>query len=272
MPVAPKTVLCIHDLPGFGRAGLAVIVPILSALGLQAVALPTAVLSTHTGGLGAPARLSSPGYGPAALAHYRRLGVRFDCIYSGYLSEPGQALLVEQAMEYWPGALKVVDPVMGDHGRLYSGLPGEMVPAMYALCSRADLILPNATEAALLLGDPLPGSAAPEYAAGAAERLTRLCPQVLLTGVTAGRSVLCVGAQRGQDGYTVRTPLLRPFHGTGDIFGAAMVGRLLQGNAPQAAAQAAAVFVGDCLRATPEGADERLGVWLESVLPRPPVT
>ena len=203
-----------------------------------------------------------------ALAHYRRLGVRFDCIYSGYLSEPGQALLVEQAMEYWPGALKVVDPVMGDHGRLYSGLPGEMVPAMYALCSRADLILPNATEAALLLGDPLPGSAAPEYAAGAAERLTRLCPQVLLTGVTAGRSVLCVGAQRGQDGYTVRTPLLRPFHGTGDIFGAAMVGRLLQGNAPQAAAQAAAVFVGDCLRATPEGADERLGVWLESVLPR----
>ena len=268
MPVAPKTVLCIHDLPGFGRAGLAVIVPILSALGLQAVALPTAVLSTHTGGLGAPARLSSPGYGPAALAHYRRLGVRFDCIYSGYLSEPGQALLVEQAMEYWPGALKVVDPVMGDHGRLYSGLPGEMVPAMYALCSRADLILPNATEAALLLGDPLPGSAAPEYAAGAAERLTRLCPQVLLTGVTAGRSVLCVGAQRGQDGYTVRTPLLRPFHGTGDIFGAAMVGRLLQGNAPQAAAQAAAVLVGDCLRATPEGADERLGVWLESVLPR----
>ena len=91
---------------------------------------------------------------------------------------------------------------------------------------------------------------------------------MLLTGVTAGRSVLCVGAQRGQDGYTVRTPLLRPFHGTGDIFGAAMVGRLLQGNAPQAAAQAAAVFVGDCLRATPEGADERLGVWLESVLPR----
>ena len=80
MPVAPKTVLCIHDLPGFGRAGLAVIVPILSALGLQAVALPTAVLSTHTGGLGAPARLSSPGYGPAALAHYRRLGVGVDCL------------------------------------------------------------------------------------------------------------------------------------------------------------------------------------------------
>ena len=83
MSNAPKTVLCIHDLPGFGRAGLSVIVPVLSALGAQAVAVPTAVLSTHTGGLGTPAKLSNPGYGPAALAHYQRLGLRFDCIYSG---------------------------------------------------------------------------------------------------------------------------------------------------------------------------------------------
>lgn len=269
MSAAPKTVLCIHDLPGFGRAGLSVIVPILSALGVQAVAVPTSVLSTHTGGLGAPARLSSPGYGPAALAHYRRLGVRFDCIYSGYLSEPEQALLVEQAMEYWPDALTVVDPVMGDNGRMYSGLAQEMIPALFNLCSKADIILPNATEAALLLGDalPAPGSVTPEAAAESATRLTRICPQVLLTGVAAGHSVLCAGADKNGATYTVRTPMVpRMFHGTGDIFGAVLVGRLLQGNVPEAAAQAAAVFVGDCLRATPEGADERLGVWLESVL------
>lgn len=271
MSAAPKTVLCIHDLPGFGRAGLSVIVPILSALGVQAVAVPTSVLSTHTGGLGAPARLSSPGYGPAALAHYRRLGVKFDCIYSGYLSEPEQALLVEQAMEYWPDALAVVDPVMGDNGRMYSGLAQEMIPALFNLCSKADMILPNATEAALLLGDalPAPGSATPESAAAAAARLTRICPQVLLTGVAAGHSIVCTGADKNGASYTVRTPLVpRMFHGTGDIFGAVLVGRLLQGNVPEAAAQAAAVFVGDCLRATPEGADERLGVWLESVLGR----
>lgn len=271
MSVAPKTVLCIHDLPGFGRAGLSVIVPILSAIGVQAVAVPTAVLSTHTGGLGAPARLSSPGYGPAALAHYRRLGIKFDCIYSGYLSEPEQALLVEQAMEYWPDALAVVDPVMGDNGRMYSGLAQEMISALYTLCSKADLILPNATEAALLLGEalPAPGTVTPEAAAAAAARLTRVCPQVLLTGVTAGHSILCAGADRSGAAYTVRTPLIpRLFHGTGDIFGSVLVGRLLQGNVPEAAAQAAAVFVGDCLRATPDSADERLGVWLESALGR----
>ena len=94
MTNAPKTVLAIHDLPGFGRAALSVIVPVLSALGVQAVALPTAVLSTHTGGLGAPARLADPAYGPAALAHYHRLGVKFDCIYSGYLADAAQAKLV----------------------------------------------------------------------------------------------------------------------------------------------------------------------------------
>ena len=92
---------------------------------------------------------------------------------------------------------------------------------------------------------------------------------MLLTGITAGHSIVCVGADKNGASYTVRTPLIpRLFHGTGDIFGAVLVGRLLQGNVPEAAAQAAAVFVGDCLRATPEGADERLGVWLESVLGR----
>ena len=109
MTNAPKTVLAIHDLPGFGRAALSVIVPVLSTLGVQTVALPTAVLSTHTGGLGAPAKLADPAYGPAALAHYHRLGGKFDCIYSGYLADAAQAKLVQQAFALWPRAFKVVD-------------------------------------------------------------------------------------------------------------------------------------------------------------------
>ena len=272
MSNAPKTVLAIHDLPGFGRAALSVIVPVLSCLGVQAVALPTAVLSTHTGGLGTPAKLSNPGYGPAALAHYQRLGLRFDCIYAGYLADPNQAKLVEQAFELWPQAYKVVDPVLGDAGRLYRGVGAEMVPAMYDLCRKADLILPNATEAALLLGDPLPGVGSAEQAAAQAARLTRIAPQVVVTGVTGladGRCIGCVGAARGGQGYLVKTPLIpRLYHGTGDIFGAVLVGRILQGNVPQAAVQAAAAFVAECIRQTPEGADERLGVWLEAALPK----
>ena len=272
MSNAPKTVLAIHDLPGFGRAALSVIVPVLSCLGVQAVALPTAVLSTHTGGLGTPAKLSNPGYGPAALAHYQRLGLRFDCIYSGYLADPTQAKLVEQAFELWPRALKVVDPVLGDGGRLYKGLGADMVPAMYNLCRKANLIVPHVTEAALLLGDPLPGVGSSEQAAEQAARLTRIAPQVVVTGVTGlsdGRCIGCVGAARGGQGYSVKTPLIpRMYHGTGDIFGAVLVGRILQGNVPQAAVQAAAAFVSECIRQTPEGTDERLGVWLEAALPK----
>ena len=272
MTNAPKTVLAIHDLPGFGRAALSVIAPVLSTLGVQTVALPTAVLSTHTGGLGTPAKLSNPGYGPAALAHYQRLGLRFDCIYSGYLADPTQAKLVEQAFELWPRALKVVDPVLGDGGRLYKGLGADMVPAMYNLCSKANLIVPNVTEAALLLGDPLPGVGSSEQAAEQAARLTRIAPQVVVTGVTGlsdGRCIGCVGAARGGQGYSVKTPLIpRMYHGTGDIFGAVLVGRILQGNVPQAAVQAAAAFVSECIRQTPEGTDERLGVWLEAALPK----
>ena len=272
MSNAPKTVLAIHDLPGFGRAALSVIVPVLSCLGVQAVALPTAVLSTHTGGLGTPAKLSNPGYGPAALAHYQRLGLRFDCIYSGYLADPTQAKLVEQAFELWPRALKVGDPVLGGGGRLYKGLGADMVPAMYNLCSKANLIVPNVTEAALLLGDPLPGVGSSEQAAEQAARLTRIAPQVVVTGVTGlsdGRCIGCVGAARGGQGYSVKTPLIpRMYHGTGDIFGAVLVGRILQGNVPQAAVQAAAAFVSECIRQTPEGTDERLGVWLEAALPK----
>ena len=175
-------------------------------------------------------------------------------------------------MDVWPDALTVVDPVMGDHGRMYRGLAPEMVPAMYTLCSRASLILPNTTEAALLLGDPMPGvtgEAELHTAQTQAQRLTRICPRVLITGVAAGRGIACVGADRATGESLVRTPMVpKSFHGTGDIFGAVLVGRLLQGNVLPAAAQAAAGFAADCLKATPDEADERLGVWLESVLPQ----
>ena len=270
MQASPKTVLCIHSLPCFGRSGLAVIVPVLSAMGVQAVALPTAVLSTHTGGMGAPVRMADASYGPAALEHYRQLGVQFDAVYSGYLADAAQVRLAQTAFALWPAAVKVVDPVLGDGGHMYRGLLPDLVPALYDLCTRADLIIPNATEAALLLGMPVPpgGQLTPDQAATQAERLCKLCPRALLTGIVDGRSMLCAGAARGGGSYRVKTPLQpRMFHGTGDIFGAALVGRLLQGNVPAAAAQAAAAFVGECIRQTPDGADERLGVWLEAALP-----
>ena len=136
----PKKVLCIHDLSGVGRCSLAVILPVLSVMGIQPVALPTVVLSTHTGGFGTPARLDGCAYGEAALEHYRELGLSFDCIYTGYLGGEEQAALAEKAFDLWPSAYKVVDPVMGDNGKAYSTVTPAFIDRMRQLCRRADLI------------------------------------------------------------------------------------------------------------------------------------
>ena len=150
-PVEPKKILCIHDLSGVGRCSLAVILPVLSVMGFQPVALPTVVLSTHTGGLGTPARMDGSAYGMAALEHYQALELQFDCIYTGYLGGEAQVALAEKAFALWPAAYKVVDPVMGDNGKAYSTVTPALIERIRNLCRAADLILPNYTEAQLLL-------------------------------------------------------------------------------------------------------------------------
>ena len=229
----PKKVLCIHDLSGVGRCSLAVILPVLSVMGVQPVALPTVVLSTHTGGLGTPARLDGCGYGLAALDHYRELGLSFDCIYTGYLGGEAQVALAEKAFDLWPGAHKVVDPVMGDNGKAYASVTPELIARMRALCRRADLILPNATEA----------------------------------GVPLGKYIGCAGA--GRERFVIKKLHIdRSFPGTGDLYGAVLIGSLIQGNALSAAADNAAEFVSLAIQKTPAGQDTRFGVWFEPLLPR----
>ena len=240
-PVEPKKILCIHDLSGVGRCSLAVILPVLSVMGLQPVALPTVVLSTHTGGLGTPARLDGCAYGEAALEHYHALGLDFDCIYTGYLGGEAQVTLAEKAFALWPSAHKVVDPVMGDNGKAYATVTPELISRIRQLCRSANLILPNYTEAQLLLQrtpvDDPPDDAA---AQALADELTALAPSAVVTGLP----------------------------GTGDLYGAVLIGSLIQGNALSAAADNAAEFVSLAIQNTPVGQDTRFGVWFEPLLPR----
>lgn len=263
---APKTVLCIHDLSSVGRAGLSVIIPTLSAMGVQPIALPTAVLSSHTGGLGDPVVLGGGGYGRAALDHFANLGIRFDVIYSGYLGNANQVELVEKAISLWPHALKVVDPVLGDGGRLYSGIYPSLVEAVRGLCRKADIILPNLTEAGFLLGEDVGTPETRAEASILACKLKELAPNVVITGLPMGKMVGCAGA--GQEDFIIQKPLLpRSYPGTGDIFASALIGGLCRGNVLSAATDHAAAFVGRCIEVTPPEADRRYGVHLESALP-----
>lgn len=267
-PVEPKKVLCIHDLSGVGRCSLAVILPVLSVMGAQPVALPTVVLSTHTGGFGTPARLDGSAYGQEALEHYHTLGVEFDCIYTGYLGGEAQVDLAEKAFAFWPNAKKVVDPVMGDNGKAYSTVTPALIGRIRSLCRAADLILPNYTEAQILLErEPSTDPLTDEAAQALADDLTAIAPGAVVTGLPLGKYIGCAGS--GSDRFLVKKlHISRSFPGTGDIYGAVLIGSLLQGNALSAAADNAAEFAALAIQNTPPEQDTRFGVWFEPLLPR----
>ncbi len=266
--VPPKKVLCIHDLSGMGRCSLSVIMPVLAVMGNQPIALPTVLLSTHTGGLGSPARLDGNEYGLAALEHYHTLDVSFDCIYSGYLGGEAQVDLVERAFALWPVAYKAVDPAMVVDGQPYNTVTPALVARIRALCSKADLILPNITEACLLLDRPCSTADIDESEAEAlAKALGELSPCAVVTGMPMGKYVGCAGS--GAEPFVIKKLYIdRSFPGTGDLFGAIVTGSLMRGNALSAAADAAAEFVATAIRETPRSADTRYGVWFEPLLAR----
>ena len=228
----------------------------------------TVVLSTHTGGLGTPARMDGSAYGMAALEHYQTLGLQFDCIYTGYLGGEAQVALAEKAFALWPAAYKVVDPVMGDNGKAYSTVTPALVERIRSLCRAADLILPNYTEAQLLLKQqPVTDELDDTAAQALANALQPLVSNAVVTGLPLGKYIGCAGT--GADRFVIKKlHISRSFPGTGDLYGAVLIGSLLQGNALSAAADNAAEFVSLAIQGTPYTQDTRFGVWFEPLLPR----
>ena len=207
-------------------------------------------------------------YGAAALEHYHALGLQFDCIYTGYLGGEAQVALAEQAFALWPQAHKVVDPVMGDNGKAYSTVTPALIDRIRSLCSAADLILPNYTEAQLLLQrEPQTAELDDTAAQALADELTTLSPNAVVTGLPLGKYIGCAGG--GRDRFVIKKlHIRRSFPGTGDLYGAVLIGSLLQGNVLSAAADNAAEFVSLAIQHTPADQDTRFGVWFEPLLPR----
>ncbi|MFR6278640.1 MAG: pyridoxal kinase, partial [Acutalibacter sp.] len=148
--------LAIHDISGVGKCSLTVALPVLSCCGVETSVLPTAVLSTHTGGFtGFTYRDLTDDLLPMA-EHWKQVGCRFQSLYSGFLGSAGQIGLVEQIFDWFreENTLVMVDPVMGDGGKLYKTYTPEMASGMARLCGRADIVVPNMTEACHLLGRP----------------------------------------------------------------------------------------------------------------------
>jgi len=246
------SVLSVQDLSCMGKCSLTVALPILSAMGISTSVLPTAVLSTHTGFPAPVVQPMTENLLPFA-DHMAYAGGSFDSISTGYLSDPQQAEVVCNVLDKFD-CRKVIDPVMGDHGKLYSRITPEHVQAMKHLCRRGDYLLPNLTEAAFLTGMPYREACDGAYLIEMAEALCGFGAKgVIITGIswdegyTGWAGMLCgrLFSYRAR-----RIP--RNQHGTGDMFAAVTTGALTLGKPLHVAGTLGAKFVEQVIRATPE--------------------
>ena len=250
-----KRVLLINDLSCFGKCSLMVSLPVFAACGLEAVPLPTALLSTHTGGFPLPYILPLGAQMDAIVDHWQSIGLRFDAIYSGYLCGEAQIETVERIFDQFSDkeTLRVVDPVMGDGGKLYHGFDLSFADRMRRLCSRAHVITPNATEAALLTGRDPAAMTDPAIQQAVLQELSALGPRaVALTG--AVREDGTVG-YLFSDGERVFDDIRhrhydRPLHGCGDVFASALCCALLHEQPTEQAVRIAADFTLHCIEQT----------------------
>lgn len=272
MEKRPARVAAIHDLSGFGRCSISVILPVLSAMGVQVCPIPTAVLSSHTGGLGDPVIRDLTDYIEPALRHYQSLGVEFEAVYTGFLGSGEQVDCCLEFFKAYPKALKIVDPVMGDNGRPYRTCTPELRRRMSELAAAADIITPNITEAAMLLEESYP--AAPLTRSEAKSMLLRLShmgpKRVVITGAELAQGGLASLGYDGENGSFWYVPCeYIPVHypGCGDIYASVLLGAELSGASLPIAMARAAAFTELCVKTTYSyGSDPRYGVMLESVL------
>ena len=268
-----KKVLALHDLSGFGRSSLVPIIAVLSAGGHQCVPLPTAVFSTHTA---IPDWVTTDltGAMQGTIDQYDRLGLRFESVYAGFLGSADQIDRVCEAAERLktPDGITLIDPVMGDNGKVYDTYTPEMCTRMRELCEIADIITPNTTEAAILLDwDPASKPRDPAEAWQWLRALrSRYGAQVVLTGLDFARGRVGTGCLSGEGGtISMHRRISRYYPGTGDLFASVMLAALLNGDKLADACEFAGEFVKDCIAYTAaQQTDPMHGVQFEKLLPR----
>ena len=250
-----KRIVTVQDISCVGKCSLTVALPIISAMGVEAAVVPTAVLSTHTAFKGFTFCDLTDEIAPIC-NHWEQEGITFDAIYTGYLGSFRQLELVSDLFRRFGTETNhiVVDPVMADNGKLYAGFTEEFAAKMAELCGEADLILPNLTEAAFLLGIPYNPTPTEEELHGLLRRLTDLGPRrAALTGVSLceGRlGVMSYDKVTGEYFYYDNEHLPVSFHGTGDIFASTVVGALALGKTANESLALAVDYTVECMRAT----------------------
>ena len=268
--MAYKRLLTIQDISCVGQCSLTVALPILSACGHETAILPSAVLSTHTAGFtGFTCRDLSADM-PAINAHWNKEGLRFEAVYTGYLGSTEQIDYVKAIMNstLTSEGLRIVDPAMADHGKLYPAFDMEYVAAMKSLCATADYLLPNVTEACFLTGVEYRETYDEAYIQELMTALHKLgAKNVILTGVGFHPTQTGVMiSESGVQSYYCHRRLSENCHGTGDVYASAFVGALLKGLDAYTSAKIAADYTLLCMENTRGDKDHTYGVKFEPML------
>ena len=267
-------VVTLQDISCFGKCSITVALPVISAMGISCSVIPTAVLSTHTGGFKGFTFRDLTDDIPAVAEHWGREGLSFNGIYTGYLGSEKQIGVIEDFIDqFGEDAFIFVDPAMADDGKLYTGFDMSFVSAMARLCGKADIVVPNMTEASMMLGLEYKerGTYDEVYVLDILKKLCALgAKRAVLTGVSYdGKNQGCVSydSETGEVKSYFRPHLPRQSHGTGDVFASSFFGALMLGHDIYRAMQIAVDFTVDSIAATVGDESHWFGVKFEKCIP-----
>ena len=265
-----KRIVTIQDISCVGQCSITVALPVISACGIETSVVPSAVLSTHTGGFSGFTFRDLTEDLPKIREHWLKENLKFDAIYTGYL---GSAKQIEYVIDFFDTVgnetcVNIVDPAMADNGKLYSGFDESIVDAMRKLIPKADYLLPNITEACLLTGMEYRKDVDSEYVKQLVKRLYEMgTKNVILTGG-------CF--EQGKTGFILydgnefcdyaHEKMSRSSHGTGDVYASAFTGALMNGKCAYDAARIAADFVVECIKCSMTDPGHTYGARFEPVL------
>jgi len=270
--MAYKKVLTIQDISCVGQCSLTVALPILSACGMETCILPSAVLSTHTAGFSGYTFRDLTDDMPSIASHWKKEGIAFDSVYTGYLGSTRQVGIVKDIISTLTarGGVSIVDPAMADNGKLYPAFDSAFVNEMKTLAFSADMILPNITEACFLTDMEYREVYDSAYIDALLGELAKNgAKTVILTGVSFTTDTTGVMIyENGVSRYYKHRRISKGCHGTGDVYASAFTGALMNGKNAYDSAKIAADYTVACIEYSQGDASHWYGVKFEPVLPQ----
>lgn len=263
-------ILTIQDISCIGQCSLTVALPILSAFGIETCILPSAILSTHTAGFKGFTCCDFSEELQKISSHWEKEKIHFDAFYTGYLLNEEQIRIINDIFNKFGNinAKKIIDPVMGDYGKIYPGYDLKYVKAMKNICLKADIIIPNLTEACLLTGYEYKEIYDEDYILNLVKKLEELGPKlIILTGIGYTEDYTgVIISEKGKIKYYKHRRIKKNYHGTGDIFSSVFIGAFMNGISAFEAACLAADFIVDCIEYTIKDSSHWYGVKFEPLL------